>query len=131
MLAGASSSDGLYIALFDTDTNGNFTVPLNAEQWKIGTDEGPLAMHGYAGLNGGPKFNTTNGSPGTITIGFTPSTALIYGKVTDGLNNPLPGVQVEGNNGNNGSGPFQGQAVTDQNGKLRHWGCGGKLGCEC
>jgi len=100
-----------------TSTNGNFILPaLLSGLYKVGPEQEALGVHGYVGLNSNTMVSTTNGSATGVTIAFPQATALIYGSVTDINNNSLPGIGIEGDNGNNDSGTYQGESVTDQNG---------------
>jgi uncharacterized repeat protein (TIGR03803 family) len=115
----AKSTNNLY-GLSTTDTNGNFTLPAASSpgQWGFGEEQLSLATHGYVGLNNQTNVITSTGSVAGVTIAFPEATALFYGVVTNGQGTPLPGVSLSGrnSNGNNGDGPYQGQATSDQNG---------------
>lgn len=113
ILIGAFSTNA---AFGNTDTNGNFTLPVISAQWNIGYDQVPLDLHGYLALNNNTNIDTSTGSVTGVTIALPKATALFYGTVKDSLNNPLPGVSLGGDNGNNNSGLYQGDGRTDQNG---------------
>src|SRR5438093_243897 len=54
--------------LFFTDTNGNFTAGVNANQWRIDGDSAGLAFHGYVGFQNKVHVDTTAGSVSGVTI---------------------------------------------------------------
>ena len=59
--------------------------------------------------------NATGGNVTGVNIALARGTALVYGTVKNGQNNPLSGVHLSGNQ-NDGTGPYVGDATTDQNG---------------
>src|SRR5258708_3623413 len=119
ILIAAKSTNNL-LSLSTTDTNGSFSLAAASSpgQWGLGEEQLPLAFHGYVGLNNQASIITSTGSVTGVTIAFPKATALIYGVVTNGQGNPLSGVSLDGQNrnGNNGDGPYQSQAISDQNG---------------
>lgn len=112
----AATIQGGLAAFGSTDSTGKFTIPVLPGHFEIGEEQLSLAIHGYVGLNNDTNVDATAGSVAGVTIAFPKATALLYGSVTDTNGNPLPGVQIEGDNGTNGSGAYQGEAATDQNG---------------
>jgi len=117
MIAAAFSTNGLGGFGFSGST-GNFTIPISsaAVEWYIGTEPDSLAIQGYLSLNDEVHVLSSTGSVSGVTIALPKATAIIYGSVKDGQNNPLPGVKLNTKQGNNDSGPYQGRGVTDQNG---------------
>ena len=116
VLIGAGTTNNIW-GFSTSDTNGNFIVPANSGQWKVGEDQSPLEFLGYVGLNNNTNYvDTSTGNVTGLTISLPKATALIYGSVKDNNNQPLPGVKIIGDNGNNGSGVYQSGGVTDQNG---------------
>jgi hypothetical protein len=105
----AMSSQGL-LAITLTDTNGNFTMPADAGTWNLNADETGLIVHGYVGLQNGT--NVTGGATG-VTLTYSKATALFYGSVTDSQGNPLPGLDVSGNDNDNF---YEADGYTDANG---------------
>ena len=104
-----ASANGL-IAVTFTDTNGNFTMPVTAGQWSLGSDDGGLIVHGYVGWN-----NSTNVNAGAaVTLAYSQATALFYGHVQDYLGNPMPGIGVEADDNNN---VYSTHGYSDANGK--------------
>jgi hypothetical protein len=112
LLMPVSTQNGLLGICF-TDTNGNFTTRVNANQWKIGGDSGGLAVHGYVGLQNSVQVDTTAGSVSGVTIALPKATAIFYGSVKDNLGNPLAGIDVYANDNNN---QYQSDGYTDANG---------------
>ena len=83
-----------------SDANGNYSFSVTAGQWKIRPFESQLAQVGYVG---GQKVTTNTTASGAVTIDFPvpKATALIYGTVKDGANNPVTGVRVGANDQGN------------------------------
>lgn len=97
-----------------TDSNGNFAVPVNSTaQWTIGVEQLGFTVLGYVGSNN--NTNANGGATGLI-VAYQKANALIYGSVLDAGSNALPGIRIQGQNGNNGSGPYQSTATVDPNG---------------
>ena len=114
MLMVAVSSNGGVWGFGSANSNGNYSLPVNsAGQWSINQESQGFDFHGYVKLHDGTNANA--GATG-VTIAFPKATALIYGSVKDGSNNPLAGLRMAGDNGNNGSGIYEGDATTFQNG---------------
>ena len=93
MLMSARSDSGLMAFSF-TDTNGNFSMGVNAEQWHLGIDEMGLISRGYVAWQN--STNVTAGQTG-ITIAVPKGNAMFYGSVKDALDNPVPGMDVFAN----------------------------------
>lgn len=114
LLVICESSSGLAIGF--TDTNGNFTVPVTAGQWRLGSDDRQVTSYGYLRLSNQPNvLDTTDGNVSGALMMLPRFTALIYGSVKDEQNQPLAGIGLYGNQ-DNGSGPYESDATTDQNG---------------
>jgi hypothetical protein len=81
-----------------TDSNGNFTVGVQSGQWGVNADDTALIVHGYVGLQ-----NRTGANAGAtgLTLAVPKATALFYGRVTDNLGTPLPGIDVYAYDQNN------------------------------
>ena len=115
ILGAVETKNGLLGICF-TDTNGNFTVGVNAGDWKINGDSADLALHGYVGLQSKTMVDTTTGSVAGVTIAFPKGTALFYGAIKDSLGNPLPGeVAIYANDNNDGL--YQTDGYADTNGE--------------
>ncbi len=104
------------IGLGFTDTNGNFSVHVNANQWGIGGDTADLAFYGYVGPQNKTVIDTTGGSVSGVTIALHKATALFYGSVKDNLGNVLPGGTVEIYANDNNNGLYEIDGYTDANG---------------
>ena len=113
----AQTQDRSLGGLFFTDTNGNFTAGVNANQWRVDGDSASRALHGYLGLQNKTIVDTTTGSVSAVTIALPKATALFYGSVKDNLGNPLPGVvAIFASDNNNGNSLYQSDGYTDANG---------------
>jgi hypothetical protein len=134
LLVPVQTRDKSLLALCITDTNGNFTARVNANQWGIGGNSESLAFHGYVGLNDKTVADTTTGSVSSVTIALPKATALFFGTVKDNLGNPLPGVvAIEGqdnNQNNNGNSTYQSDGYTDTNGNYATAVAGGLGGSD-
>ena len=98
-----------------TDTNGNFTTRVNANQWGIGGDSAAVAFHGYVQPQNKTTVDTTTGSVSGVTVKLAKATAFFYGTVKDNLGNPLPQeVAVYADDNNNGL--YESDGYTDTNG---------------
>jgi len=95
-----------------TDANGNFNMPVTSGQWGLGTDYPFLSVHGYVGYYHDPVNQTNAGATG-VTLTFSKATALFYGRVSDNLGNPLPGLGLESNDSNE---LYDMESYTDANG---------------
>jgi hypothetical protein len=107
-----SAANGQYSALF-TFPHGGLSVPLTNNTWKFDpSDLGSM----FAGLlRPGNKVKVTVAGAGVsgVTVPVYPETALIYGKVTDGSGNPLPGVNLTASDSSN---LYSSKAITDSAG---------------
>lgn len=102
------------IAIGFTDTDGGFSVPVTAGQWKIHPDSGNLRLLGFSVPNNSLRVDTSTGSVSGITIGLPMAQALFYGHVRDEQNQPLSGVSIYGDES---SGMYENDAITDENGR--------------
>jgi hypothetical protein len=116
ILGAVQTKNGLLGICF-TDTNGNFTVGVNAGDWKIDGDSGDPAFHGYVGLQTKTTVDTTTGSVAGVTIALPKGTALFYGVIKDSLGNPLPGEVAIYANDNDNNGYYQADGYADTNGE--------------
>ena len=112
VLVKGGSADGLATVGF-ADGNGNFTLPATTNWWAVWGDSLNLDSQGFLGLQSPTIVNASVGSVTGVVISLPKGTAIFYGSVKDGQNNPLPGVKLFGYNG---GGPYAGDATTDQNG---------------
>lgn len=106
-------SAGGQLAIGFTDTNGNFTVPVTASQWKVSLDSEALPTIGYLDLQNRQRVDTSMGSVAGVTVALPKGTALIYGSFKDDQNRPLPGVGLRADDSMH---QYQGMGTTDQNG---------------
>jgi hypothetical protein len=97
------------------DGNGNFTLSATTNWWAVFGDSQNLDSQGYLGLQSRTLVNATTGSVSGVTIALARGTALFYGTVQDAQNHPLAGVRLTGIQ-NDSTGPYVGDATTDQNG---------------
>jgi len=114
LLVPVSSQNGL-LGISFTDTNGNFTAGVLADQWQLESDTATIVFLGYVGLQNKTTVDTTSGNVSGLTIGLPKATALVYGSVKDNVGNPLPGV-VAVFAGDNNNGTYQTDGYTDNNG---------------
>ncbi len=119
--AGLPGMDGLlvstdnFVSLYFTDTNGNFTAPVTADNWAAPVNGFAAAFHNYLAWQGYPLFTVTNKLV-AITNPLPAATAIFYGTVTNtsvAPAVPMPGVYVTAadNAGHLAS------AMTDQHGQ--------------
>ena len=113
-LVPAQTQGGLLTVAF-TDTNGNFTERVNANQWKIENNEQGLATYGYLGFQNSTKVDTTGGSVSGVTNAVPKETAIFYGSVKDNLNHPLAGISLSAQQQDNNY-QYESQGITDANG---------------
>ncbi|MBI3882296.1 MAG: carboxypeptidase regulatory-like domain-containing protein [Verrucomicrobia bacterium] len=107
------SSNNLFTIGF-TDTNGNFSVPVTADFWKVEVSDKTAASFGDLVPQNKTKFNTVTNSVTNANVALERSTALIYGTVKDSLGVPIPGlVMFASDTTNNG---FETSGFTDSNG---------------
>jgi hypothetical protein len=90
----AESPNNLFMIGF-SDSNGAFTLPVTADQWKVkvNSDSG-LALLGYASVMSRINTNTLSGSVSNLDFQNPKATALIYGKVTDSFSNAVAGLTI-------------------------------------
>jgi hypothetical protein len=75
-----------------TDSSGNFTVCVTADQWGLAHGNQAMMLHGYLTIRSNPSANTTTGNVSGLTIALKKATALVYGSVKDTSGNPMSGV---------------------------------------
>ena len=83
-----------------SDVNGNYSFSITVGQWKLRPVEGQLAQLGYVDVQK-VLVNGDNSGAATIDFHVPKATALIYGTVKDGANNPVTGVKVQANDQGN------------------------------
>ncbi|MDB6018751.1 MAG: regulator of chromosome condensation [Pedosphaera sp.] len=85
----AETTNSLF-ALSFTDTNGNYSLPLSAAQWKVKLSAEFGTLLGYVRQNSSIKVNTTTGSVANVNFQLTKAAALVYGSIKDSQTNPVP-----------------------------------------
>jgi hypothetical protein len=98
------------IGIAFSDANGNFTVHVNDGIWEVNAEGTSLIVHGYVRKQNGT--NVTAGDAGVV-IPISKATTMFYGTVKDNLGNPLVGVDVFAQAGDN---EYETDGHTDQNG---------------
>lgn len=97
-----------------TDVNGNFNAPVTSDVWKIQTAGSQLNTYGYLRLGNSPRVDTSTGSVANVTLALPKANCVFYGRVKDGNNNPLYGVQL---NSRANDDSYSGEGIlTDTNG---------------
>ncbi|TAK95091.1 MAG: hypothetical protein EPO07_15770 [Verrucomicrobia bacterium] len=71
-----------------TDTNGNYSLPVNAGVWRLQASQNGAAALGYVGLGDRVSTNVT-GNITNLNFQLPKATALVYGQIKDELGNPL------------------------------------------
>ncbi len=113
LLVPIESSTNSFLAIGFSDTNGNFNVGTRPDLWKVQSDSSGLIVHGYLAYQNSIKVSTGAGSVSTITNGLFKATAIFYGRVSDTLGNPLPGIDMSSQDANS---TYQQDSDTDTNG---------------
>lgn len=107
-----ASSDSLFEVAF-TDTNGNFTLGVTSNDWKIKISDERLSRRGYlAPENNALVVDAGSGNVTNAGIGLYKGNALFYGQLTIS-NTPVPNAAVECNDINQ---LFTAKGYTDLNG---------------
>jgi hypothetical protein len=91
----AQQGDGGTISGALTDSNGNFGFNVTAGSWEIRPQSQFAAQLGYVIDEAGPIINAVS-SPITQNLTARKATALLYGRVTDPSNNPVPNLRLRG-----------------------------------
>ena len=92
---------------------GNFSDSVVTGQWKLEPSDGAVMLGGYLRPQNKVKVNVSGANVSGVVVQFTKETALIYGIVKDGQNNPLGGVHLFSSDN---SSAFGSSATTDSNG---------------
>ena len=101
---GAGQYDQGTATLVFADANGNFTVHAStdlATQWELDLSRWGRAMLGYL-TPPTPPIDISGGNLSGVAVQLTKISALIYGKLKDDHNAPLPGIEIEARLGGNG-----------------------------
>jgi hypothetical protein len=116
LLVPVQTKNGL-LAVGLSDTNGNFTVGVEPNAWKVSVDKAAQAAAGCVGLQNSTVVNTTTNSVSGVPVSLYPATSLFYGTVKDNFGNPLPGV-VDVEATDNGLNTYQADGFTDGGGNF-------------
>src|SRR4030095_15043513 len=76
-----------------SDSAGNYSFQVSPGPWRVRPNEGQPALQGYLGLRREVETNVTSHIT-NLDFQLPKATALIYGRVKDDQNQPLPGVGV-------------------------------------
>ena len=118
-----SSTNGLLVSGY-SDTNGNFTAPVTASQWNVGSDDSGLIVHGYVGLSDNSTTNVNSGA--NVLLTYPKANAMFYGTLKDSLGNPFVGIDF---NDNDSSNLYSMDGYTDTNGAFFVGALGGSIVC--
>lgn len=105
-------NNGLFAINF-TDTNGNYSLPAIAGQWKVKLGGEAGALLGYVRLNNSLNADTTGGSVSNFNFQMASATTLIYGYVKDNQSNSVPDLRIQAQDGGN---LFDSAGATDASG---------------
>ena len=108
-----AGGEGGLMAVGFTDTNGNYSIPVNSGQWQVKLDGAAGAEQGYIILNKKLNADTSSGSVSGKNFQLAKATALIYGSVKDNLTNAVPGLRMDANDNSNNNDI---RGATDANG---------------
>jgi len=93
VLVPVQSQNGLLTVAF-TDTNGSFNAGVTSDSWKIEISDQSVASHDYLRPQNKVQVDATAGSLSGVTIALPKATAIFYGKVQDGSNQPVAGISL-------------------------------------
>ena len=77
-----------------SDTNGYYSLPVTASQWKVKLDEAALAQKGYVKLQNSVVVTITNASVTNANFALPKANALVYGTVRDSSSNVVSGIYM-------------------------------------
>ena len=104
-----SSTNGEYSSIF-TFPHGGISVKLPDNQWKFDSSDLGSMLAGLLRPQHKVKVTVAGTNVTGVTVPAYQETALIYGTVTDGLGNPLAGVQLTGGDTSN---LYSSKAISD------------------
>ena len=113
-----------------TDTNGDYTAGVTSNNWKVKVTSQRLARRAYVVPQAtAVSANTTLGNFTNANIALSKGNALVYGRITDVSNHPLPNIDINGYDFFN---IFKASGYSDTNGDYtvavfggtNVWGCG-------
>ena len=96
-----------------SDTNGNFSLAVTPDNYKLNLSDNSLGMLGYIRPGTKPKVNATAGNVTGVSVPLAKATALVYGSLKTAANQPLAGVSI---NGSDSAFLYQSSSLTDSNG---------------
>jgi len=105
-------SDSLFEVAF-TDTNGNYSVAVTPDFWKIQPSKERLARRAYVLPEATFQVDATGGNVTNANIALPKGNALFYGRLTDNASNPFANVEVDANTDNN---TYSAKGYSDPNG---------------
>ena len=109
-----SQSGGYLFAIAFTDTNGNYSVPVSSNNWKIKFESSQMAHRAYiVPENNAASVNATLGSVSNVNFGLFKANALYYGQFTASNGVPLVNYDLTANDNNN---QFKADGFTDASG---------------
>lgn len=110
----ATESGGSLFAIGFTDTNGDFSMPVTSNNWKLKLDGSQLAHRAYiVPENSSASVSTALGSVSNKNLALYKGNALYYGRFMDNLGAPLVNFSVVANDSSN---QFKANGFTDANG---------------
>jgi Putative Ig domain/Carboxypeptidase regulatory-like domain len=115
------SENGLLTIAF-TDTNGNFNAGVTADHWKVEISDQGAAFHDYLRLQNKVQVDATTGSVSGVTISLPKVSAIFYGTVKDGSNQPLANISLFSADNTNS---LEQSVTSDANGKYFAGAIGG------
>jgi hypothetical protein len=93
VLVPVESQSGLLTVTF-TDANGNFNAGVTAGQWKIEISDQGAAFHNFLRTQNKLQVDTTGGSVSSANTALPKANSIFYGRVKDGLNQPMPKISL-------------------------------------
>jgi hypothetical protein len=100
------------VAFAFSDANGDFTVSVLPDQWKINISDFSLTQIGYLRPQNKVRIDTTGNVTG-VSVPLARETALIYGSLKNSANNALSNVTFFAADSYN---QYEGSGVTDSSG---------------
>jgi hypothetical protein len=86
-----ASTNGDFLSLYLTDTNGNFVAPAISNLWTAPIDASAAAFAGYLTLESNALLVVSNVAV-HVTNSLTPATAIFYGTVSNNSTAAMPGL---------------------------------------
>ena len=107
------SENGLLTIAF-TDTNGNFSAGVTSDHWKVQVSDQGVTFHDYLRTQNKIQVDATTGSVSGVTVALPKASAIFYGTVKDGSNQPMANISLFSGDNNNG---LEQSVTSDANGK--------------